>query len=168
MGSQTTQRPYLIDRGQGEGIWFLNTLFTVKAGADQTEGRFTFMEQLCPPGFSPPRHVHYAETEAFYMLDGTMTVFCADIEREVGPGDFALLPQGIPHGFQVPETSAARFIHLTAPGQFDHFAREIGQPASSLVLPEPSDLDVDRFLTALPAYGLDVFTEGPTPKENKP
>lgn len=159
------QRPYVIDQGTGEGIWFLNTLFTVKAGADQTQGRFTFMEQLCPPGFSPPRHVHHAETEAFFMLDGTMTVFCADVEREVSPGDFALLPQGIPHGFQVPTTGPARFIHLTAPGQFDRFAREVGEPASALVLPEPSELDVQKFLATLPRYDLDIFTENPNTEE---
>ena len=155
----TTTKPYVVDAGQGEGIWFLNTLFTVKASADQTEGRFTFMEQLCPPGFAPPRHVHYAETEAFYMLDGSMTVSVADIERQVGPGGFALLPQGIPHGFQVPESGPARFIHLTAPGQFDKFAREIGEPATALVLPEPSELDVEKFLATLPAYHLGVFSE---------
>ncbi len=152
-------RPYVLDAGDGEGIWFLNTLFTVKAGAGETEGRFTFMEQLCPPGFAPPRHVHHGETEAFYMLEGTMTVFCADVEREVGPGDFALLPQGIPHGFHVPETAPARFIHLTAPGQFDRFAREVGRPATELELPEPVDLDVDGFLAALPEYDLAVFTD---------
>lgn len=155
--STKTTKPYVIDSGQGEGIWFLNTLFTVKAGAAQTEGRF--MEQLCPPGFSPPRHVHHTETEAFYMLEGSMIVFVADIERRVGPGDFALLPQGIPHGFQVPDSGPARFIHLTAPGQFDRFAREIGEPATALVLPEPSDLDVDEFLKTLPRYGLGVYTD---------
>lgn len=151
--------PYVVDAGHGEGIWFLNTLFTVKAGADNTAGRFTFMEQLCPPGFAPPVHVHHAETEAFYMLEGTMTLFCADVLRRLHPGDFALLPQGVPHGFQVPATGPARFIHLTAPGQFDHFAREVGRPATELVLPEPTDLDVDVFLSTLPRYELGVYTE---------
>ncbi len=155
----STTRPYVLDAGHGEGIWFLNTLFTVKAGADQTVGRFTFMEQLCPPGFAPPRHLHYSETEAFYMLEGTMTVFCADLERQMAPGDFALLPQGIPHGFQVPDSGPARFIHLTAPGQFDRFARAIGEPTQELVLPEPSDVDIERFLATLPAFGLSVFTD---------
>src|SRR5919112_4362925 len=142
----TETAPYLLRTGHGEGIWFLNTLFTVKAGAEQAEGAFTFMEQLCPPGFAPPRHVHYAETEAFYMLEGTMTVSCGDVQDEVGPGDFMLLPRGIPHGFVVPQTGPARFIHLTAPGQFDHFAREVGQPAPQLVIPPPTDPNVETLL----------------------
>ncbi len=154
-----TTLPYVLDEGTGEGIWFLNTLFTVKAGADDTEGHFTFMEQLCPPGFAPPRHVHHDEVEAFYMLEGTMSVSVADIERHVQPGDFVLLPRGVPHGFQVPESGPARFIHLTSPGQFDHFAREIGEPAAELVIPEPKPVDVERFMATIPRYGLGIFTE---------
>jgi mannose-6-phosphate isomerase-like protein (cupin superfamily) len=157
--TETDGHPYLLRAGDGEGIWFLNTLFTVKAGAEQAEGAFTFMEQLCPPGFAPPRHVHYAETEAFYMLEGAMTVSCGNVQDDVGPGDFMLLPRGIPHGFVVPPSGPARFIHLTAPGQFDHFAREVGQPASELVIPPPADPDVGALLAAADRYQLGILTE---------
>ena len=157
--TDTHAAPYLLRAGHGEGIWFLNTLFTVKAGAEQAEGAFTFMEQLCPPGFAPPRHVHYAETEAFYMLEGTMTVSCGDVQDEVGPGDFMLLPRGIPHGFVVPQSGPARFIHLTAPGQFDHFAREVGQPAPKLVIPPPTNPHVETLLDAARRYQLGILTE---------
>lgn len=157
--TDTQVTPYLLRSGHGEGIWFLNTLFTVKAGAAQAGGAFTFMEQLCPPGFAPPRHVHYAETEAFYMLEGTMTVSCGAVQDDVGPGDFMLLPQGIPHGFVVPPSGPARFIHLTAPGQFDHFAREVGEPAAELVIPEPSDPDIRTLLDAADRYQLGILTE---------
>ncbi len=151
--------PVLRRAGQGEGIWFLNTLFTVKAGADEAGGSFTFMEQLCPPGFAPPPHVHYRETEAFYLLDGTLSVTCGDLREQLFPGDFLLLPAGVPHGFAVGEAGPARFIHLTSPGQFDHFAREVGEPASDLVLPPPSDPDVEKLLDAAARYQLGILTE---------
>ena len=156
---QHDNTPYVLDAGQGEGIWFLNTLFTVKAGAEQTQGAFTWMEQLCPAGFAPPPHVHHSETEAFFMLEGTMTVSCADIERDVGPGDFVLLPAGIPHGFRVSHTGPARFVHLTAPGRFDRFAREVGEPAKDLVLPEPTEPDVERLMSAVGRYDIGIYAE---------
>jgi hypothetical protein len=53
-----TATPYLIRAGQGEGIWFVNTLLTMKAGAADAQGAFTLMEQLCPAGFAPPLDVH--------------------------------------------------------------------------------------------------------------
>jgi mannose-6-phosphate isomerase-like protein (cupin superfamily) len=151
--------PYLVRAGQGEGIWFLNTLFTVKAGAADAQGAFTLMEQLCPAGFAPPPHVHHAETEAFYMLDGAMTVTCGSVQDEVGPGDFMLLPRGIPHGFAIPWSGPARFIHLTAPGQFDHFAREVGEPATELVIPAQTEPDVEKLLDAAGRYRLGILTE---------
>lgn len=151
--------PSLVRAGQGEGIWFLNTLFTVKAGADDAQGAFTFMEQLCPPGFAPPPHVHHAETEAFSMLDGAMSVTCGELQSDVGPGDFVLLPRGVPHAFAVPWSGPARFIHLTSPGQFDHFAREVGEPARELVVPPPTEPDVQRLLAAAERYQLGILGE---------
>lgn len=165
---QSNGRPYVVDAGEGEGIWFLNTLFTVKAGADQTDGAFTWMEQLCPPGFAPPFHVHYSETEAFFMIDGAMTVFCDGIERDVGRGDFVLLPARIPHGFRVAESGPARFVHMTAPGRFDDMARELGQPASSLVLPEPSEPNVERLLAVMERYDLGIFPDATGPAADQP
>jgi uncharacterized cupin superfamily protein len=43
---------------------------TVKAGREQTRGGFTLIEQISPPGFAAPPHVHDAEEEAFYVLEG--------------------------------------------------------------------------------------------------
>jgi hypothetical protein len=68
-----------------------------------------------------------------------------------------LLPRGIPHGFTVPESAPARFVHLTAPGQFDHFAREVGQPASALVLPQVEEPDMDEFVATANRYQLGIF-----------
>lgn len=152
-------KPYIVDAGKGEDVWFLNTLITIKAGAKETGGAFSWLEQLCPAGFAPPRHVHYAETEAFYMLEGTMTLSCGDLERDVEPGDFALLPRGIPHGFVVPSTGPARFIHLTAPGRFDHFVRELGEPATAPVIPEPTEPDMDTLFATLERYDFDLLSE---------
>jgi hypothetical protein len=93
------------------------------------------------------------------MLEGTMTVSCGDVQDDVGPGDFMLLPRGIPHGFVVPLSGPARFIHLTAPGQFDHFAREVGQPAAELVIPPPTDPNIGTLLDAAARYQLGILTE---------
>lgn len=36
--------------GQGEAIWFLDTLMTVKAGGRDTDGALSVVETLCPAG----------------------------------------------------------------------------------------------------------------------
>src|SRR5436305_1178773 len=46
------------DAGEGERLWFLGTLATIRVGADAADGRFTLIEFLLPHGASPPRHTH--------------------------------------------------------------------------------------------------------------
>jgi hypothetical protein len=48
----------------------------IKAGAEETKGGFTLIEQVAPAGFAPPLHVHRDEDEAFYVLEGEITVTC--------------------------------------------------------------------------------------------
>lgn len=55
MTSPAEQPPYALSRDEGQSIWFLGTLVTVKAGAAATGNGFTLIEQVLPPGFAPRR-----------------------------------------------------------------------------------------------------------------
>jgi mannose-6-phosphate isomerase-like protein (cupin superfamily) len=67
----------------------------------------------------PPAHVHQAEDDAFYMLDGEL-VFAADgAEVVAGPGTFVLVPPGIEHTFENRTDEVARFVNVHAPAGFD-------------------------------------------------
>ena len=72
----TTPVPYVRTRPEGESLWFLGTLMTIKASRAETAGQFSLIEQVLPLGFAPPLHVHHAEDEAFYVLEGALTFFC--------------------------------------------------------------------------------------------
>jgi len=74
---------------------------TVKAGGDETNGAFTFLEWAAPWGLAPPPHRHDREDEAFYLIEGAIEVSCGDRQWEVGPGGFVFLPRGVPHSFVV-------------------------------------------------------------------
>jgi mannose-6-phosphate isomerase-like protein (cupin superfamily) len=110
-------------------------LMTVKAGGDETGGAFTLIDCWCPAGFGPPTHRHEAEDEAFYVLDGGATVRCGDDEWQVGPGDFVMLPRGVPHDFHVGQAGPLHILQITSPAQFERFAAELGVPATSPTLP---------------------------------
>ena len=58
-------------------------------------------EQLLPRGSAPPLHRHTHEDEIFYILDGTAEFRCEGDVFTAGPGDFVLLPAGLPHTFLV-------------------------------------------------------------------
>ncbi len=153
---------YALEKEEGPAVWFLNTLAIVKASASQTAGAFGLIEQLAPVGADSPYHVHRAEEESFYILDGELE-FISEGRRFVrGPGGYVFLPRDIPHGFRVIGASTARFLILTTPGGFEGFVTEMGEPASDLRLPEPSAPNMEK-LTALAAkYRIEIL--GPLPE----
>jgi quercetin dioxygenase-like cupin family protein len=154
---------YLRATGEGEAIWFLGTLLTVKAGSDETNGAFTLIEQLAPAGFGPPSHIHRDEDEGFYILEGELAVICGEKTWTAPAGAFVFLPRGIPHSFVVTSDGPAKLLQLTAPGKFERFAAEAGEPAQQLTLPPPSAPDVPKLLALMAKYGYDPV--GPPPTE---
>jgi quercetin dioxygenase-like cupin family protein len=86
-------------------------------------------------GPASPYHVHRAEDETFYVLEGTLEFISGERRLTDGPGSYVFLPRDIPHGFRVIGTSPARFLVLITPAGFEGFVMEMGQPASALRLP---------------------------------
>jgi quercetin dioxygenase-like cupin family protein len=153
---------YALGKDEGPAVWFLNTLTVVKATAKQTGNAFGLIEQLAPVGEGSPYHVHRAEEETFYVLDGQLEFISGERRLTGGPGSYVFLPRNIPHGFRVVGTSPARFLILTTPGGFEGFVMEMGQPASALTLPAPMPPDLDKLIAVAAKYRIEVL--GPLPE----
>jgi quercetin dioxygenase-like cupin family protein len=136
---------YTLAPGGGQTIRFLDTLMTVKAGAEETGEAFTLLEWTAPVGFAPPPHTHHAEDEAFYILEGSMTVTCGDKTWEATAGSFVFLPRNVTHGFTVTGDRPLRGLQLTVPAGFERFIAEAGAPADA---PAPGAPDIARLLAA--------------------
>jgi mannose-6-phosphate isomerase-like protein (cupin superfamily) len=152
-----THEQYFLAKDAGDAYWFLGTLMTVKAGGDATNQGFTIIEQILPPGFAPPPHIHHVEEEAFYLLEGEITVTCGERTWKVTPGAFVLLPHGIAHGFKVEGDIPAKLLQITSPAGFEHFAAEIGEPTQTLTLPPPSAPDIAKLLEVAPKYKMELL-----------
>ena len=63
---------YGLGRNEGPAVWFLNQLVLIKATAKQTGNAFGLIEVLTPVGPASPYHVHHAEDETFYVLEGEL------------------------------------------------------------------------------------------------
>src|SRR5437762_5020113 len=75
-------------------------------------------ENPAPPG--PPRlvapwHVHHADDEAWYVLEGVICVQKADQEVEVRAGSGVLVPRGIAHTYWNPAAEPARYLLIMTP-----------------------------------------------------
>jgi hypothetical protein len=63
--------------GEGEHIWFLGSLVTIKVPGEAVDGRCTLIEFLAPRGLSPPLHSH-PQDETFTLIDGALTFVAGD------------------------------------------------------------------------------------------
>lgn len=146
-----------LGKDEGPALWFFNALTFVKASASQTGGAFGLIEQLAPVGVESPYHVHRAEEESFYILEGEVEFFSEGRRFVKGAGSFVLLPRDIPHGFRVVGDAPARFLILVTPGGFEEFVNEMGEPASALTIPEPSMPDMEKLMPLAAKYKLEIL-----------
>lgn len=96
------------------------------ATAAETGGSFTVMDYTAPPGFpGPPLHRHLHEDEAYYVIDGILTIQSGDERQKVGPGGFMWAPRGYVHGFANLSAAEVRFLGFIVPGGLEGMFREI-------------------------------------------
>lgn len=74
------------------------------------------IEVIAPPGLGAPPHVHDEDAEAFYMLEGELTVETQGKVATLRPGDFCVLPAGVEHAFRNEGGHPARFLAVITPG----------------------------------------------------
>ncbi|WBB54289.1 quercetin 2,3-dioxygenase [Verrucosispora sp. WMMD573] len=153
--------PFVRRSDEGEAYWFLGNLVTVKATGAQTGGRLTAVEFVNPPGFAPPLHRHQVEDEMFYLLSGTATFHCGEAVLTAVPGDFVLLPAGLPHTFVVGPDEPLRVLQLTTPAGFEEYVADVGVPALERRLPDPAPIDPAALGHASARHGIELL--GPPP-----
>jgi mannose-6-phosphate isomerase-like protein (cupin superfamily) len=109
-------------------VWSIGGRFTVQADSAATERRFALLEMTAYRSTEPPLHVHHHEDEAWYVLDGHLTVFVGDEALDAPAGTFVFAPRGLPHCFTV-DVEPTRALALVSPAGFEHFVLELGEPA---------------------------------------
>ncbi len=72
------------------------------------------------PGTHPGRpiaglHLHRSDDEAWFVLEGRLGFRIGDGEREVGAGDWILVPRGTPHSYWNPAAEPARYLLVMTP-----------------------------------------------------
>ena len=94
-----------------------------KALAEQDGGDFSLMERTLPPGGRrPPPHRHTNCSEAYFVLDGLVSVTVEQEELTVGPEGFVLVPRGTAHTFGNAAGHEARLLVIHAPAMDAYFA----------------------------------------------
>jgi mannose-6-phosphate isomerase-like protein (cupin superfamily) len=145
------KKPIRLGKGEGENIWFLGNLATVKASKEVTSG-WALVEVLAPAGYEPPLHVHLEEDEAFYILAGELLFTIGDDSFTSGPGAFVLSPMGVPHTIRAERET--RWLSLAPSGLFVDLIRDVGEPAGSRTLPVVGAPEFDELRKRAAKHGI--------------
>lgn len=152
------QSPIALQPREGEALWFMGFLATIKASTEETGGRVAVIHHLAPKGSGSPLHVHHRENEWFYVLEGELTIWVDGQVNRAPAGSFVFGPQDTPHTFTVSSADDARFLLVTEPAGFEAFMRTCAEPAQSLTLPPPSEPPDLQQMTAIASqYGIDIL-----------
>ncbi|MEU2775742.1 quercetin 2,3-dioxygenase [Streptomyces sp. NPDC007162] len=125
---------YALEPGGGPAIWIGGSLMTMKARARDTDGGYSLMETFGPRDLAAPGHVHENESEAFYILDGTIDLGVGDTVYHAQPGSFVHVPKQTVHDWRI-TSATCRFLVFVLPAGFEHFFEELADPAQSLTFP---------------------------------
>ena len=158
ISAERAEQGYALGEDEGEAIWLLGMLQTIKIGRQDTDGAYGLVEVVVPAGVGSPWHVHPEEDEWFYVLEGELTIW-VDGETHVAPaGSFVLGPRDIPHTFIV-SSETARFLLVTEPGDFAGFVRARAEHAPGPELPPgpPTPPDMELVMKTAAEYGLEIL-----------
>jgi quercetin dioxygenase-like cupin family protein len=140
-----SRQPIVLDRDDGEALWFNNDLLIFKATGAETGGAFMLVEEVARRGKVTPLHTHPDEEETFYVMDGEVLFHLDGSERSVRAGGFVSVPPGGPHAYVVTSETTRSLILITpGSGAMEEFFRDAGQPARERALPPERPLDIER------------------------
>ena len=100
------------------------------AGADDG-GTLDFAELSLEPNVGPPEHIHHANDEAYYILEGTYRFKVGDELAEASAGTFVFIPRGTPHAWVNVGGGVGRVAVLFTPagmaGYFEELQPYLGE-----------------------------------------
>lgn len=137
---------------------FLGLPTWIKANRDLTGGQFSLIEQIIPAGFESPWHMHHSEDEAFYVIEGQMSVITEGASTLLQAGGFAFGPRGIPHGFRIEGEGPARILLMTTGSDFADFIAETSVPSDT----PPAAPDMAFLVAAAERHNVAIL--GPLPQ----
>ncbi len=154
-------KPLAVPAADGEARWWFDGLAVIKATAADTGGQMTILEITEAPGTEAPLHVHHAEDEAFWILDGSVTFEVGDQTIAAGVGDYVFGPRHVPHRYTV-GPDGCRMLFIFTPGGFEALLAKTSRPAATRTLPPPadgppSDEEMTQAQAAIRAQGCELL-----------
>jgi len=151
--------------GPGDGKDLTNPIgggMVVKLRDEHTAGAYSVHDNTIPSGSPGPRpHLHRDHEEAFYVLEGELTVRVGPRKIVAPAGSFVVVPRGVVHRPSNPGPEPTRVLLVFSPAGMDRFFEEAAEGRMPLAGPPPTDPEVlERLGAFTEKYGYE-FAELP-------
>jgi quercetin dioxygenase-like cupin family protein len=87
----------------------------------ETGNAFTFLTDVCPPGFALAPHRHAREAETIHITAGALWLEVDGQRREMHPGDTAIIPSGTLHSGGTLSVEPVRRVLVFSPAGMEEF-----------------------------------------------
>jgi mannose-6-phosphate isomerase-like protein (cupin superfamily) len=117
--------------GPSEGKVLTNPIggrMILKALDQETGGAYSLHENILPPGSPGPRpHIHHKHEEAFYVLEGELTMRVEAHTITAPVGSFVVVPRGAVHQPSNPGAQPTRVLLIFSPAGMERFFEEAAE-----------------------------------------
>ena len=94
------------------------------ATSEDTNSAYAVVELTEMPGYKTAWHQHNNCEEAFYVVEGVLTIKLVDKTYEMPTGSYILIPRGTPHGQGNFTNKPVKLLTTFTPGGFDRFFKD--------------------------------------------
>lgn len=106
--------------GHPHSLGFSSLAFKV-ATADTGGNLFIIEHRNLTPGTGPALHLHYAQEEWFYVMEGEVVFQVGEQRVHLRTGESVLAPRRIPHTFSAVGSPARMLIAFTPAGKMEQY-----------------------------------------------
>lgn len=131
-----------------------------KVTAAETDGAYSVRENSMPAASAGvPLHIHREAEEAFYILEGVMTVYEGEQRMEAPAGSFVLIMRGTPHTLANWSNQPVRWLTFFSPGWVSNWVEE---ESDLLLASATGEIDPAQRAAIYEKFGMEIV--GPPPK----
>lgn len=149
----------------GDGKVITNPLggqMGLKIRDEDTRGAYSIHNNTIPPGSSGPRpHIHRHHEEAFYVLEGELTVRVGPRTITAPAGSFVVVPRGVIHQPSNPGTQPTRVLLIFSPAGMDRFFEEAAERRMPLQAVPSNPMILEELARFTEKYGYE-FADFPS------
>ncbi|MDI6028449.1 quercetin 2,3-dioxygenase family protein [Corticibacterium sp. UT-5YL-CI-8] len=146
---------YIVRGGQGRSVLVAGQVIRILAGVGDTASGYGAVVLESTVDKRPiPMHFHEKEHDTWLCTRGRLQVWSNDRCRVLTEGDFAYVKPGDTHSYQC-VSPRTQFFGIVAPGGWEGFFDDAGEPWAEAALPQPSHpYDFSRMGPAMGKHGV--------------